>query len=89
MVLRVECLRGLAIALVLVLVPHAVGLVSGNGGHMLLPRFLRPLPVNHVWGFLAVISYSLYLVQLPTLWYGRHYASIERPILRLKRRVAG
>ena len=98
---------------------------------MLLPGFVRPLLVNRVWGFLGVISYSLYLVHLPMLWYGRRYASvfypgtfapfpgqppgwtrpalvattvliliaiagaalsyvaIERPILRLKRRVAG
>jgi peptidoglycan/LPS O-acetylase OafA/YrhL len=95
---------------------------------LLLPGSLKPMLVNRVWAFLGLISYSLYLVHLPVIFYGRKfviprwpsvfpwgpelwmwtwrglggaillaaaavalatltYASIERPVLRLKSRV--
>ena len=41
---------------------------------LLLPGFLKPLLVNPLWGFLGLVSYSLYLVHVPVIWYGRGLA---------------
>jgi len=97
---------------------------------MLSPGSLKGLFANRAWAFLGVVSYSLYLVHFPMIWYGRRlvvhvwpgifpwlpaggwtwtrgglvaaglllgtavglatltYVTIERPMLRLKNRVA-
>jgi peptidoglycan/LPS O-acetylase OafA/YrhL len=93
-------------------------------------RLSKGLFANRAWAFLGVVSYSLYLVHVPMIWYGRRlvvhvwpgifpwlpaggwtwtrgglvaaglllatavglatltYVTIERPMLRLKNRVA-
>jgi peptidoglycan/LPS O-acetylase OafA/YrhL len=38
---------------------------------LLLPATLRPLLANRGWGFIGLISYSLYLVHAPVIVYGR------------------
>jgi peptidoglycan/LPS O-acetylase OafA/YrhL len=41
---------------------------------LLLPGFLAPLLANRGWAFIGLISYSLYLVHVPVIWYGRRLA---------------
>ncbi len=38
---------------------------------LLLPGSLKPLLANRVWAFVGLVSYSLYLVHVPVIYYGR------------------
>ena len=40
---------------------------------LLLPGSLKPLLANRAWAFIGLISYSLYLVHVPVIYYGRRF----------------
>lgn len=42
-------------------------------GLLLLPGMLKPLLVNRAWAFVGLISYSLYLVHMPVVFYLRRF----------------
>jgi peptidoglycan/LPS O-acetylase OafA/YrhL len=52
-------------------VPEAILWAAVLLALLLLPATLKPLLANRAWGFIGLISYSLYLVHVPVIWYGR------------------
>lgn len=52
-------------------VPEAVLWTTVMLALLLFPGSLKPLLANRAWAYLGLISYSLYLVHVPVIWYGR------------------